>query len=65
MNEEVKIWYKTIERQKWENTFTRSKSSQISEKHVGLNSYIIQLSPEGEVNTLRGIVVLVFTKSVG
>ena len=35
MNEEVKIWYKTIERQKWENTFTRSKSSQISEKHVG------------------------------
>ena len=30
-----------------------------------MNSYIIQLSPAGEVNTLRGIVVSVFTKSVG
>ena len=34
MNEEVKKRYKTTERQKRENTFTRSKSSQISEKHV-------------------------------
>ena len=35
MNEEVKKKrYKTIERQKRENTFTRSKSSRISEKHV-------------------------------
>ena len=30
-----------------------------------MNCYIIQLSHEGEVNTLRGIVVLVFTTSVG
>ena len=35
MSEEVKKKnYKTIERQKRKNTFTRSKSSRISEKHV-------------------------------
>ena len=45
-----------------------SKSSRISEKHVRpheLLYYTSQLSHEGEVNTLRGIVVLVFTTSVG
>ena len=72
MNEEVKKKkrrrYKTIERQKRENTFTWSKSSRISEIHVRpheLLCYTTIPRGGGGINTLRGIVVLVFTKSVG
>ena len=71
MNEEVKKKkkkkrYKTIERQKRENTFTWSKSSRISEKHVRPHELLCYTTiPRGGGEYSEGDSCFSITKSVG
>lgn len=72
MNEEVKKTKKNKKRYKQLNV-KKGKTHSLGRNQVDyqrntsalMNCYVIQLSHEGEVNTLRGIVDLLFTKSVG